>query len=99
MERLSEGRKVFAPVREGDHLIFSEIKSVDEVVLDGRHTKQSPKEVFFPHSETLFRFSGDRVLEEETEAEDQILWGVRPCDARSFDRFSLVFDRAEFRDP
>ncbi|MCD6333923.1 MAG: 4Fe-4S dicluster domain-containing protein [Candidatus Latescibacteria bacterium] len=99
LERLLEGRKVFAPVREGDHLVFSEIESADEVVWDGRNTKRSPKEVFFPHSETLFRFSGDRVLEEETEEEDQILWGVRPCDARSFDLLSLVFDRAEFRDP
>ena len=98
VDRLLSQRKVFAPTKQGDDLLFASIASPEEMAWENRNTKRAPKEMFFPHSEVLFRFRGDEITEEELEQEDCVLLGVRPCDARSFDQLSLVFDREEYRD-
>ena len=66
---------------------------------DALHTVRSPKDFFFPQTETLmkFRVAGKSVeiIDTRTEAEPFVVFGVRACDARAFD----VLDRVFLADP
>lgn len=82
---LVPGRRVVAPVAEDGLDLFREVRSADEIRLQpsGR-TRWSVKEVLLPATETLFsyRYDGERVAIEVPPAEpDQVLVGLRPCDA------------------
>ena len=64
-----------------------------------RNTVRSPKDFFFPQTETLvnFRMEGKaiEIIDPRTEQEDFILFGVRACDAASF----AILDRVFLSDP
>ena len=102
LERLLDERIVFAPVRKGEVILIREIDSPAQVVLDYANAKESPKSVFFPQRETLFRY---RVEKGKTEVDvppdreqRRVLFGIRPCDARGL----LVLDKifgGDCRDP
>lgn len=82
---LAGGRRVVAPVEDGKLLLFRTVNSADEIRLEPRgRTRWSAKEFLLPATETLFsyRFDGDQVvLEEAAQAQEQVLVGLRPCDA------------------
>ncbi len=66
---------------------------------DALNTTRSAKDFFFPQTENLadFRVSGKTVeiIDDRKECEDFVVFGVRACDARSFD----VLDRVFLADP
>ena len=63
------------------------------------HTNRSAKDFFFPQTENLmdFKVTGKQIeiIDTRKEGEDFILFGVRGCDARSFD----ILDRVFLADP
>jgi ferredoxin len=82
--------------------LYREVKSVEEV-MPGLSTPgnspKSPKNIFFPEAETLYRYEekGDDV-ELSVPKEDfnrSVILGIRPCDARAF----LVLDEVFLGDP
>jgi sulfhydrogenase subunit beta (sulfur reductase) len=78
-------RTVFAPKRVDDLILFRPVQSADEIVFDYENTNLSPKELFFPRTETLFTAvpkDGDIELTPTTVDQEVILFGIRPCDAR-----------------
>ncbi len=78
-------RTVFAPTRVDDLILFRPVQSVNEIVFDYENTNLSPKELFFPRTETLFAAvpkDGDIELTPTTVNQEVILFGIRPCDAR-----------------
>jgi len=95
LEGLVQERVVYAPVRKGGVGFVDRIQAPDEVVLDYRNTKESPKSALFPQKETLFRYrSGKGKVELEVAHGDergQVLFGVRPCDARGLLLLDKVF--------
>ncbi len=99
---LQSGVRVIAPVAEGDLLLFRPISSAQEVLLAPGKTQWSPKEYLFPRTEPLFSYvvqDGTVRLEDPAvTAEEQVLFGLRPCDAAGLSRLDAVFLSGE-RDP
>ncbi len=64
-------------------------------VSDGLNTLRSAKDFFFPQIQHMARFRREgkkiEVIDDRAESEDFVVWGVRACDARSFDVLDLVF--------
>jgi len=102
LERLMGERQVFAPVKKGDVILIREIHAPSEMVLQYANAKDSPKSVFFPERETLFRYRTEKgkVEVDVPSGRDrgQVVFGIRPCDARGL----LLLDKVlggEYRDP
>lgn len=93
LERLLEDREVFAPVRKGDLVTIERIDSVRDVILEYENTKESPKSAVFPQRETLFGYHAEKgkvALDvPHGKEKGQVLFGIRPCDARGL----LLLDR------
>ncbi|MDW7708986.1 MAG: 4Fe-4S dicluster domain-containing protein [Deferrisomatales bacterium] len=102
LRRLSAAKRVLGPVRVGDNVVFGPLEPGREPELAFRNTRNAPKNVFFPHTETLMRFTRTPKGMEQTgtgndPAEAVVL--VRPCDAQSFLLLDRVFDQPGCRDP
>jgi len=99
--KLKENHSVVAPVYRNGEVSFDRIDSADEVVLEFPNTKKVPKAIFFPQEEVMFSYSrtesGAQVKEPSLE-EDVVLFGVRPCDARSFLFLDMVFGSEDYKD-
>ncbi len=93
LDSLLRDRLVFAPARKGSALLFERIESAREAVLGQGKTRNSPKGALFPQTEGLFAYRhGKEDLEIEagfSGGKERVLFGVRPCDARSL----LLLDR------
>ena len=59
------------------------------------NTVRSAKDFFFPQIETLMEFKTEgkniEVIDTRNEAEDFVIFGVRPCDVKSFEILDRVF--------
>jgi sulfhydrogenase subunit beta (sulfur reductase) len=96
--------KVFAPVEQNGFITFQEIHSGSEAFLDYINSKKPPKEIFFPQSERLFSYDlskkeGWGVEEPASEEKQRIIFGIRPCDARSLVILDNVFVGQIYKDP
>ena len=104
LNNLIRDYKVFAPVEQNGFITFQEIRSGDEASLDYINSKRPPKELFFPQAERLFSYDLNKRegwgVEEPTLAEKpRIIFGIRPCDARSLVLLDNVFDGKQYKDP
>jgi sulfhydrogenase subunit beta (sulfur reductase) len=95
LDRLLAEREVFAPLRKGRGVAFGKIDSACEAFLEYGNTKESPKFSLFPQRETLFAYRADKGKVEldasPAEGRGQILFGIRPCDARGLLLLDKVF--------
>ena len=104
LDTLIKEYKVFAPVEQNDFITSQEIHSGSEAFLDYINSKRPPKEIFFPQSERLFSYNlskgkGWSVEEPASEKKQSIIFGIRPCDARSLVLLDNVFDGQLYKDP
>jgi sulfhydrogenase subunit beta (sulfur reductase) len=99
IRELRKKNEVIAPVRDGERVFFKKLARDDEVHLESNPTK-SPKEFFFPQSETLFEFRSKDGLElnPNLETMERVLFGIRPCDVHSLLLLDLIWG-GEFEDP
>jgi sulfhydrogenase subunit beta (sulfur reductase) len=78
---------VFVPSRESGVAAFAEWDGKDVSFLDWyRNTVVPPKANFLPQMEEMFRFQKDKEgykLELPPDGAKQLIFGVRPCDARA----------------
>jgi ferredoxin len=102
IEELTKEHEVFAPVKRESLVSFERVSSGNETYLDFQNTKKSPKEVFFPQTETLFTY---RVGKKSVEIEEapalrrkRVLLGIRPCDARGFVLLDKFFSSGEHKE-
>ncbi|MBR6753559.1 MAG: 4Fe-4S dicluster domain-containing protein [Clostridia bacterium] len=90
---------VYAPVEEGNTVIYAPYEAGKKLRLDKVGTDKTPKEVLFPQWETLmhFRMEGKTIelTEEERAKEDYVLFGVRACDMQAI----RVLDKVFLSDP
>jgi sulfhydrogenase subunit beta (sulfur reductase) len=103
LNNLIRDYKVFAPVEQNGFVTFQEIHSGSEAFLDYINSKKPPKEIFFPQAERLFNYDLNRRegwgIEEPTlEEKPVIIFGIRPCDARSLVLLDNVFDGKPYKD-
>ena len=95
--RLKENYRLFAPKRfpkrgpKGTDLIrYGEIHDFSEIVYKEK-SHFSPKEVFYPISQTMFCFKGDQCTEKEPEDDRDIILFARPCDINAIRRLDNIF--------
>ncbi|MBU1486621.1 4Fe-4S dicluster domain-containing protein [bacterium] len=97
---------VIAPVRKGDNLLFGPVSDGSEAVLDSVNTRLAPKDALFPQCEKMMTFTTDRqaedahTMQDVSEPDKQVIFGVRPCDAAGFLILDKVFNQggAEYED-
>lgn len=98
-ERISQSQKLYLPIEKAGQVDFYEWNPNEKLRLDVLKTVRSAKDVFFPQVEDLIRFRTDgRSIEIDQchgSEEDFVIFGVRSCDARSFD----ILDRVFLSDP
>ena len=101
--KIAETQKLYLPIEKAGQVDFFEWNENEKVRLDVLKTVKSAKDVFFPQVENLLKFRMEGKHIEISEApkneEDFVIFGVRGCDAKSFevlDRVVLVDPRDEF---
>ncbi|MBN2587653.1 MAG: 4Fe-4S dicluster domain-containing protein [Candidatus Fermentibacteraceae bacterium] len=118
MYRLDKGRfdefirllgreyRTYAPVRTAGRTGFAIVDSAGMIDTDVLVTDMSPKEIFFPPSETLFRYGRNGIKTDEVPERPIAVWGIRSCDVRSLSMLDRVFGSAvqmpeddRFKDP
>ena len=100
---LKEEYKIFAPTRKGtitayNFGTFDYVDDIKWLSLD-RNPISSPKKLFMPDGEALFKFEkmGNEVVLKDGEPEwkeKRVLLGVRPCDLTAMAKFDKVFNEA-----
>ena len=104
VKKLTADMTVYAPVKEEDNIVYAVLDEGKEPFLAYKNTKDAPKNLFFPQAETLLRFMrtprGMELEEDEAgKAKEVVLFGVRPCDARSFVLLDALFNQDQWKDP
>ena len=100
--KMVEELTVWAPVKKEDNVIFAPLTKDAEPFFAYLNSKNAPKQVFFPHTETLMKYTrtpkGMVFSAEENKADKAVLFGVRPCDAHSFVLLDMLFDQEKYKD-
>ncbi|HID25336.1 MAG TPA: (4Fe-4S)-binding protein [Thermoplasmata archaeon] len=92
---------VFAPVDDNNVTLFKQIKNFEEINLDFCNSEVPPKNLLFPQTETLFKFKPGpkgKVESLENKDEKRVIFGIRPCDAKSLFILDHVF-KGDYEDP
>lgn len=100
---ISAKSPVYAPVKEDDLVLFRALKKGEEPLIDCGNSRNAPKQFFFPPREEIMKYTrvGGRDMAfagTEEAGEEVVLFGVRPCDARSFVLLDMLFDQENYRD-
>ncbi|HPI92721.1 MAG TPA: 4Fe-4S dicluster domain-containing protein [Deltaproteobacteria bacterium] len=102
-EKIAGETNLYAPVKDEDNVLFTLLKGTKCELEGYKNTKNAPKGFFFPRSETLMRYKrtdkGMELADVVNESGPAVLFGVRPCDARSFALLDMLFDQESYRDP
>ncbi|PKQ28308.1 MAG: (4Fe-4S)-binding protein [Candidatus Anoxymicrobium japonicum] len=82
-----EGYQVFAPAAVGDVVRFKTVEDPSALSLDYANTNVPAKELMFPETETLFKYTVggadiEPVVPDETAK--RLVFGIRPCDALAY---------------
>ncbi len=99
LKNLGEKFAVYAPVESDGIISFEKLENGKELVPDFPRTHRPPKEVFYPQTEVMFRFDNGDMKSAEYDGKPIALFGVRPCDAKSFDIIGNVFIDPKYEDP
>lgn len=109
--KIAQTMTVYAPVREEDNVLFEVLATPGgaagpaglEPFASYGNAKNAPKSIFFPRTETMMKYirtdKGVEFTGAGKEAGETVLFGVRPCDARSFVLLDMLFDQEQYRDP
>lgn len=92
---VKEGKRVIAPTKVRDSILFSRISSPTQIEIPHPLAQKSLKEFFFPARETLFRFSREnrhpKLIEEYPDSSETVIFGSRPCDAAALPILDEIF--------
>lgn len=94
LDGLAEGKTLIAPRLVEGVLLYRPVRSSDEIVWDFTRPVLSIKEAFFPPTERLLTIekTGQQIALNETLPEgEQVIFGVRPCDARGVRALDALF--------
>jgi sulfhydrogenase subunit beta (sulfur reductase) len=94
IQDLSADYKVFAPAGEGRQSSFLEVSSADQINTAMLKPMNSPKAVFLPQTEILFKFSDEPIQSKEKSDKPLFFWGARSCDARGLNLLNKVMGQS-----
>jgi Pyruvate/2-oxoacid:ferredoxin oxidoreductase delta subunit len=103
LQSLMDEYDLFAPVQLAEGVsAFRKIDHPEEVDLSCSNTQKPAKEVFFPQSETMFRYEKTGKQQQVTSAEEverkRVILGARPCDIQAVSLLDEVFSGKEYTD-
>lgn len=103
LQSLMDEYDLFAPVQLADGVsVFKKIDQPEEVDLTHPNTQKPAKEIFFPQSETMFRYekvgNQNQMTSMEEVKRERILLGARPCDIEAISIIEKVFVGEEYTD-
>jgi ferredoxin len=98
----SGGKRIIAPQEKNGKIIFIEVSSFWESIPSGKdiardyiQTTLSPKQTVFPRYEEILSYQFEnrniKIDKETKKPVPTVLFGVRPCDARSLSTLNAVF--------
>ena len=93
--------RVYGPVENDDIAVFDKIEKPSDIKLDFLNSRVPPKEIMFHQTETMFRFTpGTKAKIDPVKMDDEVtvIFGIRPCDAKSFTILDSVF-QGDYEDP
>ena len=102
LDFLIQKHQVFAPVMKDDLVVdFDQIQNGAQAYLEYNNSNEPVKKLFFPQSETLFTYGKDGAAQapELESAQPRVVFGIRPCEAKSLSLLDLVFDESNYKDP
>ncbi len=95
--QLSENYSIYAPKLfktgaddQGETIKYARVNSLEEIVTD-RQSDFSPKESYYPISQTMFYFTESEVIESTLSDDKGILVFARPCDINAMERLDNIF--------
>ena len=93
--KIAENAKLYMPIDNADGTASYGEWSEGVKWSDALNTTKSPKDFFFPQTEDLMRFKTEgkniEVIDVRRESENFVIFGVRPCDVKSFEILDRVF--------
>jgi NAD-dependent dihydropyrimidine dehydrogenase PreA subunit len=103
LQSLMDEYDLFAPVQlEEGVSVYKKIDRPDEVDLSASNPQKPAKEVFFPQSETMFRYEKagkqHQVISTEEVERKRVILGARPCDIQAVLLIDQVFSGKEYTD-
>ncbi len=103
LETLMDEYDLFAPVQLAEGVsIYKKIDRPDDVDLSTSNPQKPAKEVFFPQSETMFRYEKAGKQQQMTSTEGvekkRVILGARPCDIQAVSILDDVFLGKEYKD-
>src|SRR4030065_2645266 len=103
LQSLMDEYDLFAPVQLAEGVsVYKKIDRPDEVDLSSSNTQKPTKEVFFPQSETMFRYEKAGKQHQVTSTEEverkRVILGARPCDIQAVSLLDEVFLGKEYTD-
>jgi len=97
--QLMESCNLVAPTQVEELVLFKKICQVDDIAFDFQNTNISPKEFFFPASETIFsvvnKEDGQIELIPAEVDRETVIFGMRPCDAKGIAILDLPYNENE----
>ncbi len=94
-EAISSSRTLYLPIEKAGKVDFYPWSKGEKVRLDALQTTRSAKDLFFPQSECFAKFklakNSISVAPVAPADEKFVIFGVRACDARSFELLDKVF--------
>ncbi len=92
---IKASQELYLPVKKAGQVNFGVWNEDAEVDLDIIKTVKSPKDAFFPQSETLYTVVKDgkklSIKPEELENQDFVIFGIKACDVKGVEVLDKVF--------
>ena len=92
---ISQSMPVYAPIRKNGITDYGFYDQTSQIDIDTLKTAKSPKDVFFPQSETMMKFCTDGkniTIQDVRKPQNPFLvFGVRACDYKAFGILDNVF--------
>ena len=101
LDSISKQAKLVAPVESNENLVYRQIGSVDEIAWGFQKTIIPPKNWYFPMTESILNIEQGKTtsITQPPTPERSVVFGVRPCDARSVLAFDALFLKKSPVDP
>jgi len=97
LDTLADSHTLIAPRLVDGELMYRPVALSSEIVSDFQRTVLSPKTFFLPSTQVILEVDKqgqDVTLTEPELGREQVIWGVRPCDARGLRALdALLLDR------
>ena len=93
--KMAESKVLYLPIEKNDQVEFYPWNENEKVRLDKLNTLKSAKDLFFPQTENMMKFKLEgkniSIAENRDPVEPFVVFGVRACDAKSFEVLDKVF--------